>query len=375
MRLTSIESTPNPNSMKLNLDGHRSVVPITYSLANANSSPQLIREVLNVPGIQSVFSCEDFLTINKDPRGNWKMILEAVTKIIPGIEVVSTEAEERRLAAELIGQVAVHVQTFRGIPIQVKAFDKQGEKRIALEERFAKAATLLQERTGADYLKERYWANWGVRYGTIDEVAAEVADEIQGTMPELVLIRFLEDSQHRTQSSTTHSATSRADLQSSDWHLRLLAVQELGTEESAVAKLVECLSDPHQQVRRMAAAALGATGAPQAVPHLCRALLNDSSAGVRRTAGDALSDLGDVSAQPSMCAALSDSNRLVRWRAARFLADFGNEDALPHLHEASGDTEFEVCLEVEAAIARITEGKECSVPVWKKILEVPTDHG
>lgn len=369
MRLTSIESTPNPNSMKLNLDGHRSVVPITYLLANANSSPQLIREVLNVPGIQSVFSCEDFLTINKDPRGNWKVILEAVTKIIPGIEVVADETEEQRLAAESTGQVAVHVQTFRGIPIQVKAFDKQGEKRIALEQRFASTATLLQERTGADYLKERYWANWGVRYGTIEEVAAEVVDEIQGTMPELVLNKLLEDSQHQSQCPTSATAATRADLQSSDWHLRLLAVQELGTDELAIATLIECLSDPHQQVRRMAAAALGATGAPQAVPHLCEVLLNDNSAGVRRTAGDALSDLGDVSAQPSMCLALSDSNRLVRWRAARFLADLGNEDALPHLHKRAGDIEFEVCLEVEAAIARITEGRECSVPVWKKILE------
>jgi HEAT repeat protein len=97
-------------------------------------------------------------------------------------------------------------------------------------------------------------------------------------------------------------------------------------------------------------------------------LLNDDSVGVRRTAGDALSDLGDASAQGAVCKALGDANKLVRWRAARFLAELGDENAVPFLQGASEDSEFEVRLEIQAALARIAGGKEGSVPAWKRIL-------
>jgi HEAT repeat protein len=90
---------------------------------------------------------------------------------------------------------------------------------------------------------------------------------------------------------------------------------------------------------------------------------------VRRTAGDALSDIGDVAAQPAICRALRDSNKLVRWRAARFLSDVGTQDALPFLEQAADDPEFEVRLEIEAAMQRIRGGSEGIGPAWKRIVE------
>ena len=77
----------------------------------------------------------------------------------------------------------------------------------------------------------------------------------------------------------------------------------------------------------------------------------------------------DVTAEPAMCRALSDPNKLVRWRAARFLADVGTKEALPSLQKANDEAEFEVRLEIQAAIERIEGGKEGSMPAWKKILE------
>ncbi|MBY0547601.1 MAG: HEAT repeat domain-containing protein [Candidatus Obscuribacterales bacterium] len=79
--------------------------------------------------------------------------------------------------------------------------------------------------------------------------------------------------------------------------------------------------------------------------------------------------MGELAAQPSICLALSDTNKLVRWRAARFLADLGTSEALSYLEKAADDAEFEVRLEIEAAIARITRGKQISMPMWKKILQ------
>jgi HEAT repeat protein len=67
---------------------------------------------------------------------------------------------------------------------------------------------------------------------------------------------------------------------------------------------------------------------------------------VRRSAGDALNDLGDPAALPAMAAALADPNKLVRWRAARFLFEQGGREDLPALAEAQDDPEFEVRMQV-----------------------------
>ncbi len=42
-----------------------------------------------------------------------------------------------------------------------------------------------------------------------------------------------------------------------------------------------------------------------------------------------------------MCEALSDKNKLVRWRAARFLAEVGSAASLPALQAKQNDPEFE----------------------------------
>ena len=77
--------------------------------------------------------------------------------------------DDHRRAAEIQGQAQVLVQTFRDIPIQVKVTDGVNEERVGLPERFGHAARELQAHFGADYLKERHWADRGVRYGTLAE--------------------------------------------------------------------------------------------------------------------------------------------------------------------------------------------------------------
>lgn len=370
MRLKSIETTPNPNSMKLNLD-QPVAKAVTYTREQRETCPQHVALLLDIEGVKSVFVCHDFITINRDPRADWQLILDAATQVLTGAQRTDAGVNEQRQACEKLGQVSVFVQTFRGIPIQVKVAGAQGEKRVALELRFSQAAQLAQAQTGAEFLKERYWADWGVRYGSLEEVAADVADEIEGTLGENEVEQLLA----RAVGQSFDAAPSRsmeqlkAALLSDDWHQRLLAVQELGTAEGAVDMLIGALGDANHQVRRLVAAALGASGNAAAVEPLAEALLNDPAVGVRRTAGDALSDLANVSAQPAVCRALRDSNKLVRWRAARFLADLGTDESLPFLREAADDPEFEVRLEIEAAIERISGGKEGSTPVWKKILD------
>ena len=370
MRITSIETTPNPNSMKLNLDqstGKRE----TYTQSQRQDCPEDLVGLLEINGLQSIFVCDNFVTLNRDPRSDWQPILEKAGKILASGDSQMAVSEPERKKVELEGQVSVVVQTFRGIPIQVKAVGGDTEKRVSLGSRFNDAAQRIQSESGADYLKERYWADWGSRYGDVAAVAAEVADEITGTMDDKTLERLISQALGKVgiEKSTRSSSSLRERLNAQEWHTRLKAVQDIANDEAAVELLTVALSDEHPQVRRLAAAALGATGNREAVEPLCKSLLNDSSVAVRRTAGDALSDLGDVAAQSAVCSALHDANKLVRWRAARFLADNGTKEALPYLTAAVVDPEFEVRLEINAAIQRISGGLEGSAPAWKRILE------
>jgi HEAT repeat protein len=386
MLLISIETTPNPNSMKLNFD--ESVEkPITYTVEQIDECEGYVRSILSVDGVKSIFVCANFITLNRDPRVDWKPILGAVTVALSkdshseqlekeqlnkeqlNKEQLDRETRnEQRAAGAKAGQAVIVVQTFKGVPIQVKVSDTAGEQRIALEARFSDTAQAIQAATGADYLKERYWADWGARYGTAADVASEVVEEINARMDSNALQRLLKAATGDVECARDLSEV-ESDLRSHDWAERLKAVQELSEMKGTTSLLASVLADEHHQVRRLAAAALGASGDASAVAPLARVFLKDVAPGVRRTAGDALSDIGSAEAEPFACTALSDANKLVRWRAARLLADLGTEYALPYLRDALGDPQFEVNLEIESAIERISGGKEASLPMWKKIQE------
>lgn len=366
MQLKSVETTPNPNSMKLNLSEQLGAA-VTYSTEDKLKAPGWIQKLLEITGVRSVFVCADFVTLNKDARVEWKPILENATAIIDGKQSAVDTKKQQRESAQLDGQVHVLVQTFRGIPIQVKIVDAENEARVALGERFNDAAMKIQDKTGANYLTERYWADHGTRYGERAAVAQEVKEELEGLFDAAKLETLVAQSMGKIPPEKVSPELLQEWLSSDDWTRRLAAVMELSLLADSLPSLVSALRDAHPQVRRLAAAALGASGDAAALEHLCVALLNDDSVGVRRTAGDALSDLGAREAQPAMCQALSDDNKLVRWRAARFLFDLGDVEAIPFLEQALHDPQFEVRLEAEAALERIRTGGQGLEPAWKRI--------
>lgn len=373
MRLTSVETTPNPNSMKLNVDIDLGVA-VTFAAENSSNAPDYVKAMLAIAGVKSVFVCHDFLTLNKDPRSDWRAILAAATELLGGEQTGDAgdaNIQAQRDTAARDGQVHVLVQTFRGVPIQVKVEDAHSQQRVSLGDKFNEAAKSIQEALGADFLKERYWADYGIRYGAPDLVAQEVAQEIDGLFSEARLTQTVAAALGKTV-TRNEDETAAPDAnwpKDTDWQKRLAAVQYFSQAPDSVQFLTQGLNDSNAQVRRLAAAALGATGSSDAVQPLMATVLNDEHVGVRRTAADALSDIGDVSAEPAMCKALKDKNKLVRWRAARFLCDIGTENALEYLEVAVDDAEFEVRLEVEAALQRI-KGKETGMgPAWKRIIE------
>lgn len=82
-----------------------------------------------------------------------------------------------------------------------------------------------------------------------------------------------------------------------------------------------------------------------------------------------MSDLGFEEAMEEMMEALKDESKLVRWRAAMFLYEVGDERAIPALKAAEDDPEFEVSMQVKLAIARIEGGEEAKGSVWKQMTE------
>lgn len=368
MQLKSIETTPNPNSMKLNLDEDIGAA-VTYSTDNLEKSPEIVQKFLSLNGVKTVFVCHDFMTVNKDPRVDWKPILEAIAACFENDLSNGAHATGvLRDAAEKEGQVQILVQTFRGIPIQVKAVDTSGELRISLGERFNEAAQFVAVECQADFLKERYWADHGMRYGEATEVANDVAEFLRGKFAEDYLEQVKAQALGKAIVNSPTIELLRSWLADENWQRRLLAVEELANHPEGLPDLIAALADGHPQVRRLAAAALGGSGSSDAIRPLCDLLVNDTSPGVRRTAGDALSDLGDPSAQDAIVIALKDQNKLVRWRAARFLFDLGTIDAIPFLEGAMDDPQLEVRMEVNAAIERIKEGSTGLGPAWKRIV-------
>ncbi|WP_373533049.1 virulence factor [Vampirovibrio sp.] len=367
--LVSIETTPNPNSMKLNLSEALELLG-TFSAENMDQCPVLIQQLLLIPGVAGIFATTNFLTLNRDPRLDWQPILEAVRNIFAG-ESPESEVIQQRVSAEQQGQVQVWVQTFRKIPLQIKVTDGVTEERAGLSERFGATARELQGHFAADYLKERFWADWGTRYGALNEVAHEVAEEIESLWSDTRLRREKElalgytTAKNKNQAHTDAKEATSQRLSSPDWQERFQAVQEMEATEETLSLLVQALQDEKPQIRRWIAAKLAGVKTAESVKALSEALLNDPNVGVRRTAGDSLSDIGDISAQGAICKALEDPNKLVRWRAARFLAEVGNEEALPSLEKTKQDPEYEVRLEVEAAIHHIEEGSKAAMPVWK----------
>lgn len=384
MQIRSVETTPNPNSIKLNF-----FEPVGATATYSNSSPEapeFVGKLLAIEGLQSVFVCGDFITLNRHPLTDWRQLLEQASWALTGEKIIDTSSSSLTLAASSSaaqeGQIQILVQTFSGIPMQVKAVDLEGETRLSLGPHFNEAAQLIQQTTGADFLKERQWVDHGFRYGPRAEMAEQVVSELQNYFSPERLDLAVRGAIGEKELEGAKKIDQLADFAAieklflaSQWQQRLLAVQELSRldiSQSPVAinLLIAALQDSNAQVRRLAAAALGTTGSAVVVPSLCQALIEDSSIAVRRTAGDALSDIGDASAAAAMTQALSDGNKLVRWRAARFLNDLGTAESLPALEAALQESEYEVLLEINAAIDRIKGGGQGAGPAWRRIADL-----
>src|SRR5712691_7995795 len=94
VKLLSIETTPNPNSMKLNLDESMSKgVAITYTHENRGDCPAYIEKILAIPGVSSVFRVEDFMAIQRKPTAGWEDILAQARVVLEYASLNNTKPQ------------------------------------------------------------------------------------------------------------------------------------------------------------------------------------------------------------------------------------------------------------------------------------------
>lgn len=372
MKLLSIEPTPSPNVMKLNVDERLSDgVQRVYTKDKSELAPAMMGKLLSIDGVVSIFHTADFLALERKSNADWQKILTQAREILhAGSELAVPDfgAEDSGAA---FGEAQVFIQMFRDVPMQVKVTMGNEQIRAALSERFGQAAVRAGS-ASPNLLMERKWVEHGVRYGDLREIGEEVAQEIDAAYPaerveELVERALQQGPGEAVEPIRREKKVVTLDMfDDPDWQKRYAVLDRMEPTEDDLPVLEKALQDTKSSIRRQAVVYLGMVETEAVFPLLYQAL-QDDSVSVRRTAGDTLSDLGDPRAIPAMCKALKDRNKLVRWRAARFLFEVGDESALEALQEAQNDPEFEVSLQVKMAVERIASGEAASGTVWQQM--------
>ena len=98
MKLVSIEPTPNPNSMKLNLgESLPKGVSRTYTTEEKGDRPDYIARLLQVPGVKSLFHMDNFIALQRHPRTDWQGILARARQSFVTADVGSTNSRRSPL--------------------------------------------------------------------------------------------------------------------------------------------------------------------------------------------------------------------------------------------------------------------------------------
>lgn len=370
MKIITIEPTPSPNSMKIVVDTE---LPFgksyNFTKDNKDEATGEAAAILAIEGVKGVYHVADFFAVERNAKYAWEGILASIRQVLgENVHEVNTS----QVANEFYGEVYVHVQFYKQVPLQVKVFDNQREHRVSCGERFVEAFNkIIETAVDENYIFQRKWIDYGVRYGELEEIAEAVKEEIDVTYSEerlAEIVAMINDSEKTIEKPAKLKITVE-QFKQPEWEKRFQLLDQMADPELDDLPLLDlALQDEQMSIRRLATVYLGMIEDVAVVPYLEKAL-QDKSAAVRRTAGDCISDLGFVEFEDAMQQALQDKNKLVRWRAAMYLYEVGTEKSLAALKAAAEDKEFEVKLQVKMAIARIEQGEEAKGSVWKQMTE------
>ncbi|WP_430789019.1 conserved virulence factor C family protein [Virgibacillus flavescens] len=373
MKIVSIEPTPSPYSMKINVDVQlpdRQTENYKHD-DDLTNAPDYINELFTINGVKGIYRVIDFIALERNARVAWEEILPEVRGLLGSSEEDAESAStEQQAPDEHFGEIKVFIQMFRNIPVQVKLQEDDEEHRFGLPERFMDA-TMNASEASTNMLMERKWAEQSPRYGDVSEIGQEIVEELSASYDQErlnELVRSALSSDNADEPSKTSKKVTLEMLENPSWKERYAALDRMDPTLEDLPVLDKALDDEKASIRRLATAYLGMIEEPEVLPYLYKAL-KDKAINVRRTAGDCLSDLGFKDAMPEMIETLSDKSRIVRWRGAMFLYELGDETAIAALQRAIDDPEFEVRMQAKMALARIEGGEQAKGSIWNQMTE------
>src|SRR5690625_2979520 len=194
LKIVSMEPTPSPYSMKINVDERLADGETEdYKLNNdLSETPEYIQKLFNINGVIGLYRVIDFITLQRNPRVPWEEILPEVREVL-GSEEETTDLFSKAAGhvEDSFGEVKVQIQMIRNIPTQVKLQEGEKEQRFALPDRFMNIA--MEAASASDnYLMERKWVEQSPRYGELDEIGNDVVEELAATYSSERLNELLE---------------------------------------------------------------------------------------------------------------------------------------------------------------------------------------
>lgn len=84
MKVTSIQPTPNPNAFKFLVDQPLAEGGQTRAYARPEQARHdvLAQGMFAIPGVETLFFCENFVTVSMTPQADWRAVAEQVTRLL-----------------------------------------------------------------------------------------------------------------------------------------------------------------------------------------------------------------------------------------------------------------------------------------------------
>lgn len=84
MKVSSIQPTPNPNAFKFLVDQPlaKPGQSLAYAKPEQARSDVLAQGMFAIPGIDTLFFCDNFVTVSMTPQADWRAVAEQVTRLL-----------------------------------------------------------------------------------------------------------------------------------------------------------------------------------------------------------------------------------------------------------------------------------------------------
>lgn len=84
MKVTSIQPTPNPNAFKFLVDQPlaKSGATQAYSKPEQARNDVLAQGMFAIPGVETLFFCDNFVTVSMTTQADWRAVAEQVTRLL-----------------------------------------------------------------------------------------------------------------------------------------------------------------------------------------------------------------------------------------------------------------------------------------------------